>query len=195
MTDIAAIAAAAEGPIAYFLRSSVDGERPARPRDHRGVTTRAGRHTPRRARRCATSASGGTDALRPHAKDAASLDLVMLVSDGLYFNNALDGGAIPGPVPDRRRDGRADRARRGRRPPLRPAAARLRGRAAVDAYGLGDLDLTEQIGLDRRRAPRRAARPDTGESTVSTDSAWPPAARRAICMPAMLMPASPNFWP
>ena len=23
----------------------------------------------------------------------------MLVSDGLYFNNALDGGAIPGPVP------------------------------------------------------------------------------------------------
>ena len=23
----------------------------------------------------------------------------MLVGDGLYFNNALDGGAIPGPVP------------------------------------------------------------------------------------------------
>ena len=30
---------------------------------------------------------------------AASLDLVMLVSDGLYFNNALAGGSIPGPVP------------------------------------------------------------------------------------------------
>lgn len=39
------------------------------------------------------------DALRPHTKDAASLDLVMLVSDGLYFNNALEGGNIPGPVP------------------------------------------------------------------------------------------------
>ena len=39
------------------------------------------------------------DAIRPHTKDQASLDLVMLVSDGLYFNNALDGGAIPGPVP------------------------------------------------------------------------------------------------
>lgn len=23
----------------------------------------------------------------------------MLVSDGLYFNNALSGGSIPGPVP------------------------------------------------------------------------------------------------
>ena len=39
------------------------------------------------------------NALRPHTHDAAALDLVMLVSDGLYFNNALDGGSIPGPVP------------------------------------------------------------------------------------------------
>ena len=31
------------------------------------------------------------DAIRPHTRDRASLDLVMLVSDGLYFNNALDG--------------------------------------------------------------------------------------------------------
>jgi hypothetical protein len=38
-------------------------------------------------------------AIRPHIRDQAALDLVMLVSDGLYFNNALDGGAIPGPVP------------------------------------------------------------------------------------------------
>ena len=37
--------------------------------------------------------------LRPHTKNAAALDLVMLVSDGLYFNNALAGGNIPGPVP------------------------------------------------------------------------------------------------
>jgi len=37
--------------------------------------------------------------LRPHTKDATALDLVMLVSDGLYFNNALEGGSIPGPVP------------------------------------------------------------------------------------------------
>ena len=39
------------------------------------------------------------DAIRPHAQDETALDLVMLVSDGLYFNNALAGGSIPGPVP------------------------------------------------------------------------------------------------
>jgi hypothetical protein len=39
------------------------------------------------------------DALRPYAKDAAALDLVMLVSDGLYFNNALEGGVVSGAVP------------------------------------------------------------------------------------------------
>ena len=30
------------------------------------------------------------DALRPHVRDATALDLVLLVSDGLYFNNSLD---------------------------------------------------------------------------------------------------------
>ena len=32
-------------------------------------------------------------ALRPHTRDDAALQLVMLVSDGLYFNNALADGA------------------------------------------------------------------------------------------------------
>ena len=39
------------------------------------------------------------DAVRPEARDETALQLVMLVSDGLYFNNALAGGSIPGPVP------------------------------------------------------------------------------------------------
>jgi hypothetical protein len=39
------------------------------------------------------------DLLRAHTTDETALDLVMLVSDGLYFNNALEGGSIPGPVP------------------------------------------------------------------------------------------------
>ena len=30
------------------------------------------------------------ETIRPHVRDTASLDLVMLVSDGLYFNNSLD---------------------------------------------------------------------------------------------------------
>ena len=54
-------------------------------------------------RRCATCASGGGTRSARTPKDAASLDLVMLVSDGLYFNNALDGGDDPGSGPPRRR--------------------------------------------------------------------------------------------
>lgn len=37
------------------------------------------------------------DAVRPHVRDEAALNVVLLVSDGLYFNNLLDDGA--GPVP------------------------------------------------------------------------------------------------
>ena len=32
-------------------------------------------------------------------RDAAALDLVLLVSDGLYYNNALSGTAVAGPIP------------------------------------------------------------------------------------------------
>ena len=39
------------------------------------------------------------EALRPHVRDAAALDLVLLVSDGLYYNNALTAAAAAGPVP------------------------------------------------------------------------------------------------
>ncbi len=74
------------------------GERSPRPRDPRDLTARAGRQRlGEPALRDVRERWG--DALRPHTKDAASLDLVMLVSDGLYFNNALAGGSIPGPVP------------------------------------------------------------------------------------------------
>jgi len=96
--DIAAITSAAEGAVAYFLRSSVM---------HNDPLDRAIIATSRLAQGGHASASAALreirikweDAIRPHARDQASLDLVMLVSDGLYFNNALDGGAIPGPVP------------------------------------------------------------------------------------------------
>ncbi|WP_396642716.1 TetR/AcrR family transcriptional regulator [Microbacterium sp.] len=96
--DIAAMMSADEGPIAYFLRTSVMENDPL---------DRAILATSRLAQGGNASASAALravrerwgDALRPHTKDAASLDLVMLVSDGLYFNNALEGGNIPGPVP------------------------------------------------------------------------------------------------
>jgi AcrR family transcriptional regulator len=39
------------------------------------------------------------DAIRPDTRDETALQLVMLVSDGLYFNNALTVGSVPGPKP------------------------------------------------------------------------------------------------
>jgi AcrR family transcriptional regulator len=96
--DVAAMTASPEGAVAYFLRSSVMQNDPI---------DRAILATARLAQGGSAAASDAlrdvrekwAAAIRPHAKDEPSLDLVMLVSDGLYFNNALDGGAIPGPVP------------------------------------------------------------------------------------------------
>ncbi len=39
------------------------------------------------------------ETLRPHTRDETALQLVLLVSDGLYFNSALAAGALPGPLP------------------------------------------------------------------------------------------------
>lgn len=96
--DVAVMAAAPEGPIAYFLRTSVMANDPI---------DRAILAASRLAQGGDAVASDAlrdvreqwAAALRPHTKDAVALDLVMLVSDGLYFNNALAGGSIPGPVP------------------------------------------------------------------------------------------------
>jgi AcrR family transcriptional regulator len=96
--DIAAIISAPEGAVVYFLRSSVMQNDPL---------DRAIIATSRLAQGGNAAASAALReirerweaAIRPHIRDQAALDLVMLVSDGLYFNNALDGGAIPGPVP------------------------------------------------------------------------------------------------
>ena len=96
--DVTAMAASPDGPIAYFIRTSVMED---------GALDRAILATSRLAQggnAVARDALRGireqwADALRDHTKGAAALDLVMLVSDGLYFNNALAGGSIPGPVP------------------------------------------------------------------------------------------------
>ena len=39
------------------------------------------------------------EALREHTRDGTALQLVLLVGDGLYFNNALADGAVVGPLP------------------------------------------------------------------------------------------------
>lgn len=90
--DVAAIEAAPEGPVAYFLRSSVMEDAPL----DRAIIA---------ASRLAQSGNAPAitalhemrarweEVLRPHTRTPAALDLVMLVSDGLYFNNALGGDA------------------------------------------------------------------------------------------------------
>jgi AcrR family transcriptional regulator len=96
--DIAAITTAPEGPIAYFLRSSALENDPL-DRALVAVSRLAqGGHTPASAALRRVRERWG-EAMRPHAKDDASLDLVLLVSDGLYYNNALKGDGIAGPVP------------------------------------------------------------------------------------------------
>ncbi len=96
--DLAAMENSPDGPIAYFVRTSAMNDDPldraliAVSRLAQGGHAAAG--TALRAVR-----ERWADALRPHAADRAALDLIMLVSDGLYFNNALGGDGVAGPVP------------------------------------------------------------------------------------------------
>lgn len=87
--DLERMTAAAEGPVAYYVRTSVmeddalDRALIAATRLAQGGSAAAAdmlRHTRHR----------WEDTIRPHVRDRASLDLVMLLSDGLYFNNSLD---------------------------------------------------------------------------------------------------------
>jgi AcrR family transcriptional regulator len=88
--DIAAIESAPEGPVAYFLRSSVMEDAPL----DRAIIAASRLAQSGNAPALAAlndMRSRWEDVLRPHTRDTAALDLVMLVSDGLYFNNALGG--------------------------------------------------------------------------------------------------------
>lgn len=96
--DVAAMAAAPEGPIAYFLRSSAMEDDPL-DRAILAVSRLAQGGSPAAGEALRGIRERWAHALRDHTRDETALDLVMLVSDGLYFNNALSGGAIPGPVP------------------------------------------------------------------------------------------------
>ncbi|MDC7802931.1 TetR/AcrR family transcriptional regulator [Microbacterium sp.] len=96
--DVAAMSTYPGGPIAHYLHSSVMSNDPidrvilATSRLAQGGNGQA-------AEALREVREKWADALRPYAPDGAALDLVMLVGDGLYFNNALSGGSIPGPVP------------------------------------------------------------------------------------------------
>ncbi|WP_309102039.1 TetR/AcrR family transcriptional regulator [Microbacterium sp.] len=87
--DLERMAAASEGPVAYYVRTSVmeddalDRALIAASRLAQGGSIPAADGLRRTRGRWA-------EAIRPYVRDTASLDLVMLVSDGLYFNNSLD---------------------------------------------------------------------------------------------------------
>jgi len=96
--DVAEITTAEEGAVAHYLRTSVlVGD----------LLDRAMLAVSRLAQGGSAPASSAlkdmrerwAEAIRPHVRDGAALDLVLLVSDGLYFNNMLeDRSAAPVPT-------------------------------------------------------------------------------------------------
>ncbi|QCQ16261.1 TetR/AcrR family transcriptional regulator [Microbacterium sp. RG1] len=96
--DLDRMSASAEGPVAYFVRTSamsddeLDRALVAVSRLAQGGHAAAGAAL-------RTIRDRWADALRAHVASEAALDLVMLVSDGLYFNNALEGDGVAGPTP------------------------------------------------------------------------------------------------
>lgn len=96
--DLERMLTSAEGPVAYFVRTSAMSD---------DVLDRAFVAVSRLAQGGHAAAGAAlrtirerwADALRPHVASEAALDLVMLVSDGLYFNNALEGDGVAGPTP------------------------------------------------------------------------------------------------
>ena len=87
--DVVAITTAEEGAVAHYLRTSVlvgdplDRAMLAVSRLAQGGSAPASTALKEMRQRWA-------EAVRPHVRDDAALDLVLLVSDGLYFNNMLE---------------------------------------------------------------------------------------------------------
>ncbi|MFJ4174190.1 TetR/AcrR family transcriptional regulator [Microbacterium sp. NPDC089696] len=98
--DLERMNAHEDGPVAYYVRTSVmedddlDRALIATSRLAQGGSVAAGDALRQVRRRW-------EDTIRPHVRDRASLDLVMLVSDGLYFNNSLDVNGEEHLVPHR----------------------------------------------------------------------------------------------
>lgn len=96
--DVERILTAPEGPVEYYLRTSVmmndalDRAIIAASRLAQGGNTAATEALHRMREESAA-------AIRPHVRDQAALDLVMLLSDGLFFNNAVDADGSDDVVP------------------------------------------------------------------------------------------------
>ncbi|MCK2028750.1 TetR/AcrR family transcriptional regulator [Microbacterium galbinum] len=87
--DLARMNAADEGPVSYYVRTSVM-EDDALDRALVTASRLAQGGSAAAADALRDSRRRWEDTIRPHVRDQAGLDLVMLLSDGLYFNNSLD---------------------------------------------------------------------------------------------------------
>ena len=96
--DIEQIKAAPDGPVAAFMRTSIMTGSPL-DRTIIALSRLAQNGHPSASDALRDLRMLWEDAVRPEAKDEIALQLIMLVSDGLYFNNALAVGGVPGPVP------------------------------------------------------------------------------------------------
>lgn len=96
--DLAEMDASPEGSVAFFVRTSVMDDDPL---DRALIATsrlaQGGSAAASEALRAVRS--HWEQALRPHVRNETALALVLLVSDGLYFNNALTDSGAAGPVP------------------------------------------------------------------------------------------------
>lgn len=86
--DIARMRSAAEGPVAYYVRTSVM-EDDALDRALIALTRLAQSGSAAASDALRDSRMRWADEIRPQVRDETALELVMLVGDGLYFNNSL----------------------------------------------------------------------------------------------------------
>ncbi|MGP3536032.1 TetR/AcrR family transcriptional regulator [Microbacterium sp. RD1] len=96
--DVAEMSESPEGPVAAFVRTSLNTGTPL------DLAIVAVSRLAQNGNAAAVAALRRIrelweDTIRPHTRDETALQLVMLVSDGLYFNNALAVGSVPGPTP------------------------------------------------------------------------------------------------
>lgn len=87
--DAQRIRAAAQGPVEYYLRTSVMMD-DALDRAIIAVSRLAQGGSSGATAALHRMRDASAAAIRPHVRDQAALDLVMLLSDGLFFNNAVD---------------------------------------------------------------------------------------------------------
>ncbi|CAH0182888.1 MULTISPECIES: TetR/AcrR family transcriptional regulator [unclassified Microbacterium] len=96
--DLVEMGKASDGPIAYYVRTSVMENDPLdRAIIAVSCLAQGGSTTAKEALRGIHMRWG--ESIRPHVRDQAAFDLVMLVSDGLYFNNSLGLNGPERPVP------------------------------------------------------------------------------------------------